>query len=193
MPPRERIELKKILCLAAFGVAALALSGCHHETPSSPGPSVSPSVPAASLPVSRDKAVVYVINPKATGDQDALMPRTVVLHHPSAPARDAVEALLQADGSPIPSGTALRGITIDSGLATLDFSRSPINETGGEGGQGDALAALARTLGQFPEIRQYQIEVKGQPLKSLGEEGPVDGPINVIRPDAAPQAKGANP
>ncbi len=149
-----------------------------------------PSAPAATRPAPRDKAVVYVVNPKATGDQDPLMPRTVVLRHPDSPARDAVDALLQASGSPLPAGTALRGITIVDGVATLDFSRSPINETGGEGGQGDALAALARTLGQFPEIHQYRIEVKGQPLPSLGEQGAVDGPMDVIRPEGAAQAKG---
>ena len=121
------------------------------------------------------------------------MPRTVALHHSASPARDAVNALLHSEGSPLAPGTALRGITVDTGLATLDFSRSPINETGGEGGQGDALTALARTLGQFPEISQYQIEVKGQPVKSLGEQGTLDGPMDVVRPDAVPQAKGTAP
>ncbi len=121
------------------------------------------------------------------------MPRTVALHRSSSPARDAVNALLQSEGSPLPPGTALRGITVSNGLATLDFSQSPINETGGEGGQGTALTALSRTLGQFPEIRQYQIEVKGQPMKSFGEEGALDGPMDVVRPDAVQQAKGTAP
>ena len=118
-----------------------------------------------------------------------LMPRTVALRHPDSPARDAVEGLLRADGSPIPSGISLRGFTIDHGLATLDFSRIPINETGGEAAQSAALNALAQTLGQFPEISRYQIEVKGQPVKSLGEEGAVAGPMDVIRPHAAEQGK----
>ncbi len=169
------------------------MTGCHHDSPAPLAPAAPPSSPAASRPAPRDKAVVYVVNPKATGDQDPLMPRTVALHHSPSPARDAVNALLQSEGSPLPAGTVLRGITIDNGVATLDFSRSPINETGGEGGQGDALTALARTLGQFPEIRQYQIEVKGQAVKSLGEQGALDGPMDVIRSDAVQQAKGTTP
>ncbi len=147
----------------------------------------------AATPVPRDKAVVYVVNPKATGDQDPLMPQAVALHRSQSPVRDAVNALLRSEGSPLTPGTALRGITVKDGLATLDFSRSPINETGGEGGQGDALTALARTLGQFPEISKYRIEVKGQPVTSLGEEGALDGPLDVIRPDAVRQAKGTAP
>lgn len=169
------------------------MAGCHRDNPASTPPGGSSPAPAASLPVPRDKAVVYVVNPKATGDQDPLMPRTVALHPSSSPARDAVNALLHSEGSPLPPGTALRGITVDNGVATLDFSQSPVNETGGEGGQGDALTALSRTLGQFPEIRQYQIEVKGQPVKSLGEQGNPNGPMDVIRPDALRQAKGTDP
>ncbi len=167
------------------------MGGCHHDDPAPSQAAGPPSV--SSPPAPRDKAVVYVVNPKATGDQDSLMPRTIALHHSISPVRDAVDALLQAGGSPLPPGTALRGIKIENGLATLDFSRSPINETGGEGGQGDALAALSRTLGQFPEIRQYQIEVRGEPVHSLGEQGAVDGPMDVIRPGSPPQAEGAAP
>lgn len=183
--------MKKGFFRAAACAAALAAAGCHQQSRTWTSPV--PSPPVAATPAPRDKAVVYVVNPKATGDQDPLMPRMIALHRSPSPARDAVSALLRSEGSPLPPGTALRGITIDNGLATLDFSRSPINETGGEGGQGDALAALARTLGQFPEIRQYQIEVKGQPLKSLGEEGALDGPMDVVRPDAVQQAKGNAP
>ena len=167
------------------------MSGCHHDTPTPTQPAVPAPSPAASAP--RDKAVVYVVNPKATGDQDMLVPRTVALHHSQSPARDAVNALLRSEGSPLPAGTALRGLTISDGLATLDFSQSPINETGGEAAQSVALNALSRTLGQFPEIRRYRIEVRGQPVKSLGEEGALDGPLDVIRPDDGPQAKGPTP
>jgi len=180
------------LC-GALGIGALVMTGCHRDNPASTRPAGPPPAPAASATTPRDKAVVYVVNPKATGNQDPLMPRTVALHHSQSPARDAVSALLQSDGSPLSTGTALRGITIENGLATLDFSQSPINETGGEGGQGDALMALSRTLGQFPEIRRYQIEVKGQPVKSLGEQGALDGPMDVIRPDAVQQAQGPTP
>lgn len=181
--------MRKLVSCAALGIAALALSGCRHDGPA-PAPQ---AAPAAAPSAPRDSAVVYVVNPKATGDQDALMPRTIALHHSASPARDAVDALLQAKGSPLPAGTALRGITVDAGVATLDFSQSPISETGGEGAQGDALAALARTLGQFPEIKQYQIQVKGEAVKSLGEQGAVDGPMDVIRPDNPQSAKGTTP
>ena len=186
-------ELRNFALCLALGAAALVLTGCHQDGPTPSPASGTPPAPAASVSAPPDKAVVYVINPKATGNQDPLMPRTVALHHSASPARDAVKALLHDGGSLFPPRTALRGIAIEDGVATLDFSQSPISETGGEGGQGDALAALARTLGQFPEIHQYKIEVKGQPVKSLGEQGTVDGPMEVIRPDSPQQAQGTAP
>ena len=134
--------------------------------------------------------MVYVLNPKATGDSDLLVARPVMLRHPETPARDVISALLESLHSPLAPGTALRGLTIDGGLATLDFSRSPVNDTGGEGGQSAALNALAMTLGQFPEINQYRIEVRGQPVTAFGEFTS-DGPMDVIRPGAAPQSSGS--
>ena len=152
---------------------SLLLSGCHRPE-SGPTPAVS------TPPAPREKATVYVVNPKAKGSDDALMPRTVKLKTPQTPVRAAVDALLTAPGSPIPRGTALRGLTLDSGVATLDFSQSPVDETGGEGHQTDALTALGRTLGQFPEITSYQIQVKGTPVTTFGEFT-TDGPIPVTR------------
>ena len=128
------------------------------------------------------EAMIYVINPKATGNDDPLMARTITLSQPKSPARSAINALLSDPNTPVPAGTFLRGLTIESALATLDFSRSPVSETRGEGGQGDALTALGRTLGQFPEIEKFQISVKGKLTKSFGEFT-TDGPMDVTRPE----------
>jgi len=180
---------------AALGVAA---AGCHDQAnppngqnppptasaPTPQGTTITPVAPPA-------KVVVYVINPKATGDKDMLMPQEIALRHPKEPARDAVNALLSAEHSPIAPGTALRGISVDGGVATVDFSQSPVNETGGESGQSAAMNALALTLGQFPEISSYQINVKGQPVKAFGEFT-ADGPMDVIRPGAEVAAKGGS-
>ena len=177
--------------MALAVTAALVFAGCHRDDTPTPPPAPPVSVNPTPL-VPRAKTVIYVVNPKATGDQDPLMPQAITLKHPDSPARDAVEALLQSKDSPMPTGTALRGITIDNSIATLDFSQSPVNETGGEGGQSAALTALGRTLGQFPEITQYQIEVKGALVKTFGEFT-TDGPMDVVRPDAVStvqQAKG---
>ena len=176
--------MKRPFCAAAL--LAFALAGCHPEHPGvNPSPPAAPPPhPAVALPKPiPGQAVIYVVNPKATGDADPLMARTISLRQPDTPARSAVSALLADPNSPIPAGTSLRGIAIDNGVATLDFSRSPVNDTGGEGGQGNALTALGRTLGQFPEIQTFQIQIRGKLVKTFGEFT-TDGPIEVTRPEA---------
>lgn len=173
-----------VIALPAVGLA-LVVAGCsdlNNKPTGNSSAAASGSPQAVAMPETpRSHTVIFVVNPNAKGEQDPLSPRTVTLADPNSPARDAVSALLQDPNTPLPAGTALRGITIDSGLATLDFSQSPVNETGGEGKQSEALTALARTLGEFPEINQYQIEVKGQIVKAFGEFT-TDGPMDVTRP-----------
>lgn len=184
--------------LAAAGLGLLA-SGCHNlgssQGTSPPAasqtgpPTAGPqgTLPAAAIPA---KVVVYVLNPKATTEETLLMPREIAVKHPAAPAKDAVSALLEAKLSPLASGVSLRGIAVDGGgVATLDFSQSPI-KNGGEGEQSASLNALAMTLGQFPEISQYQIKVQGRDVKTFGEFSS-DGPMDVIRPGTALEAKGS--
>ena len=174
---------------AALGVAA---SGCHDQENSPSGQAVpAPSAPGTSASIAPPaKLVVYVLNPKAIGDSDLLIAREIPVSHPESPARDALTGLLRSAHSPLAPGTSLRGVSVDSGLATVDFSQSPINETGGEDAQSAALNALAMTLGQFPEINTYQIEVKGRPVTTFGEFT-TDGPMEVIRPGDQP--KGSSP
>lgn len=179
------------LCLpAAF---ALLLAGCHESnspkdevppTQTQTSPAVLPLTEPAGAPA---KVVVYVLNPKATTEEGVLMPHEVKLQHPESPAKDAIEALLEAKHSPLAPAVSLRGLSVDGGIATLDFSESPI-KTGGEGAQSAGLNALAMTLGQFPTINQYQIKVQGTDMKSFGEFSN-DGPMDVIRPGTKPTAE----
>ena len=188
--------MKRFLAAAplAAGLSLLA-SGCHNPASPPNSPAAAP-VPSAASPQAASppaapltKVAVYVLNPKATTEETLLMPREIVVKHPEAPAKDAVEALLTARHSPLAPGTSLRGMVVDSGLATLDFSQSPL-KPGGEGQQSAGLNALAMTLGQFPEINQYRIKVQGEDVQSFGEFT-ADGPMDVIRPGAALEAKGS--
>lgn len=178
---REHTRLRRVICLAL--ALTFALAGCHQrhssEQPAPVGPVI---LMPKNVP---GEAIIYVINPKAVGNDDPLMARTVTLGHIDSPARGAVNALLADNNTPVPAGTSLRGLSIEGSLATLDFSRSPVNESGGEGGQGDALTALGRTLGQFPEIDKFQIRVKGKVVKEFGEFT-TDGPMDVTRPEKKP-------
>ena len=174
------------LLILTAAVLTAAVSGCHTpnraERPTPSGITAPPTPPG--------KVVAYVINPKALGDKDLLMPHAIAGTPSKQPAKDAVQALLNSAHSPLVPGTALRGISVDSGTATVDFSQSPVSDTGGEDAQSAGLNALAMTLGQFPEIAKFQIEVKGQVVKSFGEFT-TDGPMDVIRPADKSVAEGS--
>ena len=181
--------------LAAAGLGLLA-SGCHNQSSPNSTPAASQTgpptagpqtvVPSATTPA---KVVVYVLNPKATTEEAVLVPREIAIKHPASPVKDAVTALLEAKHSPLASGVSLRGIAVDGGIATLDFSQSPIKDAG-EGAQSAGLNALAMTLGQFPEISSYRIKVQGRDVKTFGEFT-ADDPMDVIRPGAALEAQGS--
>jgi spore germination protein GerM len=189
--------LKRLLLFAAFAVLGISVAGCHDETntppssqPNNPPPTVGQASSSPTPVTAPAKVVVYVINPKGTGDADLLRPQEITIRHPREPARDAVTALLDSDYSPMALGTSLRGLSIDGGVATVDFSQSPFKENRGEDAESAALNALAMTLGQFPEITSYQVEVKGQSVRTFGEFT-TDGPMDVIRPGAPLEAKGS--
>ena len=195
--PGVRVNLKRFFAPACASAAlGLFLSGCHDPNSSQGNPPTAQQIPPAAGPLTTTpttaapaKVVIYVLNPKATSEETLLMPREITVHHPEAPAKDAVTALLEARHSPLASGVSLRGISVDSSVATLDFSQSPI-KAGGEGAQSAGLNALAMTLGQFPEISTYQIKVQGQDVKTFGEFT-ADSPMDVVRPSAPLEAKGS--
>ncbi len=176
----------------------MLLAGCHDpntppDTPAPPSQAHTSPGPHATPPVTTPpaKVVVYVLNPHAKTEETALTPRPVAVQHPDAPIKDAVNALLTARRSPLAADASLRGLTVEGGMATLDFSRSPLKD-GGEGAESAGLNALAMTLGQFPELHSYQIKVQGRLVQSFGEFS-ADGPMDVIRPGETPAAGNGGP
>lgn len=183
-----------VACMIA-GLGMIA-SGCHNQAGPQNAPPQAQTAPAATAPLTPlpssatpTQVAVYVLNPKATTEETTLISREVPVKHPQTPVADAMNALLHSSESPVVPGTALRGLSVDSGIATLDFSRNPVNETGGEDAQSTALKAIAMTLGQFPEINQYRIKVQGEDVRAFGEFS-TDGPVDVIRAGDTLEAKG---
>ncbi|MBV9850226.1 MAG: GerMN domain-containing protein [Armatimonadetes bacterium] len=192
--------MKKTPAIVGLLCASIALAGCGHHNPPSqampppapvttpPAVSTGPSSAVNEAPARPRKAVIYTVDAAHGSDADNyLVPKEVRLRDRQHPARAALNALLRAQDTPIPAGTRLNSIAIADGLATLDFNRSPVDETHGEERQAQALEAIQRTLGQFPNVSRIQINVNGQPAP-LGESG--GGPMDVLRPGEKPQDAG---
>lgn len=152
----------------------------------SPGPQ--PGSGSTTAPAKT--GVIYVVSPTG-GDDNDLAPLTVTWTDPQSPARDALNALVKTPNSPLPTGTALRGVKIVDGLATVDFNQDfQTNFHGSDTQEAQVVNSILRTLGQFSDIDRVQILVEGKPIEALSQL-PISGPLDVIRPDPLRQAKNA--
>ena len=191
------------LAVIAAGTSLLSL-GCHHSAPSlPPGPTVRetppditpPEVPPTTGDESpttvkppRGGGVIYTVTTKG-GDDNDLAPKPAHLTRSPSPARDAVKELIRAQNSPIPEGTSLRGIKIEDGLATVDFSDAfQKNFHGSDTEEAQTINSLLLTLGQFPTIERVQILVEGKPIEALSQLS-INEPLPVLRPGTSVAAQ----
>jgi hypothetical protein len=107
-----------------------------------------------------------------------------VVPHTSALARASLVALLRGPtaterrsgySSAIPSGTALRGLSLARGLLTVGLSRR-YQEGGGSLSMQLRVAQIVFTATQFPSIRQVAFRLDGKPVEAIGGEGVVVEP-----------------
>lgn len=182
-----------ILALIAGGFAIYftKIRGSHPTAPPisivTP-PSTTGGTSTTPLPP-REEATIYKVD-EAHGDENGLAPIKVQLADPKSPARSALEALIGTSESPLPSGTELRGVKIDKGTATVDFSPEfQKNFHGGDMQEAAAVNSVLMTLGQFHSIDRVQILVDGNAIDSLGGHFDISTPLDVIRPSSAQQAK----
>ncbi len=148
---------------------------------------VGQAMPPVSGPVPKARGLIYVVGASG-GDDNDLVAQSVAWPSPQSPARDSLNALVQADNSPLPVGTRLRGVKIADGLATVDFSREFQNNFhGGDTQEAQTVNSVLLTLGQFPNIDRVQILVEGKPIDALSQL-PIASPLDVIRPDTVRQA-----
>ena len=148
------------------------------ETPTS-APEASPAETKPTL-APQKTGVIYTVS--QTGGDDNLVAHTVPLAHSQSPARDALEALIHADNSPIPEGTSLRSIKVADGLATVDLSGEfQAHFHGSETEEAQTVNSVLRTLGQFASIDRVQFLMDGKPLDALSQL-PLSSPLDVIRP-----------
>ena len=120
-------------------------------------------------------------------DSDGLISlRPVVrpVYYMDSPLTDTLETLLKglssdeiSDGllSLVPAGTSIRGVTIQDGVAYIDFNESfRFNPFGGEG-YVSQLKQIVYTATEFPTVKQVQILINGDKLSYLGPESPFIG------------------
>ncbi len=78
----------------------------------------------------------------------------------------------------IPEGTVLRGITLEYGVAYVDFSEELLQaEVGGEA-EAVLVDSIVKTLTQLEEVDSVQILVEGEIVETIAGHIPIDEPLN---------------
>ncbi|MCG8402363.1 MAG: GerMN domain-containing protein [Firmicutes bacterium] len=97
-----------------------------------------------------------------TADDAYLIREERVIPHTEEVAKAAIEALVQDDKTIFPVGTKVLDITLDKGLATVDFSKEVLNNTNvGSSGEALGIQSAVNTLTEFPNIEKVAFQVEG--------------------------------
>lgn len=98
-------------------------------------------------------------------------------------ARAAVEELLRGEvprecDRPLPPGTELLGISIEDGVATVDFDEDlRAGFRGGSDNEQVTVYSIVNTLTSLPTIERVRILVEGRSVNTLGGHQDVSGPL----------------
>lgn len=174
--------------LAAVLLGVVMVSGCVSAAPVAER-AAAPAAATALQPPDVVDLTVYFRRGRAA--EAHLVPVTREVALTEELPRRALELLLAGptaeDGeqlsAPLPTSTVVRAFRVDGDVARVDLSAEVIADRAAAGASADhellALAALANTLTEFPEIEQVELRVQGR------DAGPLEVAGQTISPDVA--------
>lgn len=145
-------------------------SGSGKPGPTTYDPTLTPT------PLSTSKTLtlkVYLVRDEKIAPLSRVVPRTlavgtaVLTELLNGPAPAETRAGIS---SCIPPGTALLGLSVADGVATVDLSRE-FSSGGGSLSMTMRLAQVVFTLTQFPTVDSVRFRLDGEPISVLGGEG----------------------
>jgi germination protein M len=168
-------------------------SGDLTPAPSASNATASPggsAVPASASPASASPApspggtiivrAYFIAAAPGTAGDAKLVPVLRVVPKTVAVATAAMHELLAGPdaaldgraslGTTVPAGTRLLGISITSGIATVDLS-AEFASGGGSASMFARLAQVVFTLTQFPTVKTVLFELDGKPVTAFSGEG----------------------
>jgi hypothetical protein len=156
-------------CVLACVVAVTALGACRSEAPS-----MNRVVAAESTMQPDDRVDLTVYFRSGRGEEAHLAPVTREVAVSDDLPRTAIELLIEGpdpDGAEalhpvLPPTTRIHSLTLDGDTAALDLSREVVDDAATVGNRPEhealALAAIADTLTEFPDISRVHLTVDGE-------------------------------
>lgn len=117
-----------------------------------------------------------------------IVPTAAAAVPPTAQAQTAVQSLLQSPNHPLPVGTRLLGLSVQDGVAVVNFNKAFTNNfQGGDSQAADTVNTVLRVLGRVPNINKVQFLENGQAPDSMGGLIVLSSPLVVIPPQEGVQ------
>lgn len=159
--------MKLIRMAAAAAVPILFAAGCTRVSDlSQPTPTATPPIATPTGP--RVDATIYYLTD--FGGRIFLVPEvhSIVESRLGASQLEEMIAAVTQDpdlSSPWPEGTRILGVTIEHGLATVDFSAEVLNATGvGTATEQLGIQQAVHTLAALPGVQTVEFRVEGRVL-----------------------------
>ncbi|WP_288190423.1 GerMN domain-containing protein [uncultured Veillonella sp.] len=113
--------------------------------------------------------VVYV----PTDDGRGVRPQSVTLDSNKKTVKYALSVIFEEDARqkyPVfAKGTAVKGVTVKDGIATVDMNKAFVaNDNGGELTAQLRLVAVVNTVTEFKDVKGVLFRIDGKPLTSFG-------------------------
>lgn len=175
MRAMTRLPIRPAATVVMLG--ALLAAGCDGGSPPETAAGSTGTTAAETRPVMSSVAVYLLRDGKVS-------PVRRTIESTPAIARAALTELLEgptADerayglSTAIPSGTALRDISLSDGVATLDLDGT-FDDGGGSASMLARVAQIVATLTRFPTIQRVAFRIDGEPVETVGGEGVVVDP-----------------
>lgn len=147
--------------------------------PPAPTPTASPSPTSSpTTPVPPTKKTVFVRVYLVRGEKIGVAGRSLQLTDAGVAKQTMTELLKAPNASDakyrlttaIPKGTALLGLSIRNGTATVNLSNR-FQSGGGSLSMQLRVAQVVGTLQQFPTVKRVAFKIDGKAVKSIGGEG----------------------
>jgi Sporulation and spore germination/Immunoglobulin-like domain of bacterial spore germination len=169
------------LALTALVLAYVMVSaGCDGEEQGRPPATTGATTTGETTTQSTSSVAVYFLR----GEKVSPVRRTIAAT--PAVARAALTELLAGPtetevgsglASAIPEGTALRGVSVADGVATVDLEGT-FDDGGGGASMPGRVAQVVATLTRFPTVDRVAFRIDGRPVEAIGGEAVVvDPPI----------------
>jgi len=157
--PNTGTALRK--CLFVLLALLVVLSGCSLNRETGGGPENG----SGQKDSGKQEQTVISLNVyfvKFTADDAYLVREERVIPQTDEVALAAVETLINDAKGIFPKNTKVLGITIEKGLATINFSKEVLtNSNVGSDGEELAIQSVVNTLTEFPNIEKVAFQVEG--------------------------------